>query len=220
VLQQQAARATYWHVELDRHNVILAAGLPCESYLDTGNRGAFANGGAVVQVHPDFALRVWQARACAPLVLDGPLLVAAKQDLLARATVLGHAMTDDPALRVVANGRALAAETDGRIWRVRLPEATETVRLISRIWRPAHVRAAEDDTRSLGVAIARLWLDRRAVSLESPGLAAGWHAPEPDWRWTDGDGRLALAGARELAFEVAMTGGYWRDAVRTEARAA
>ena len=32
----------YWHVELDRHEVILAEGLPCESYLDTGNRGDFA----------------------------------------------------------------------------------------------------------------------------------------------------------------------------------
>jgi len=220
VLQEQAARVTYWHVELDRHNVILAAGLPCESYLDTGNRGAFANGGAVVQVHPDFARRVWEAKACAQLVLDGPLLMAAKRDLLTRAAVLGHAMTDDPGLRVVADGRALAAATDGRIWRVRLPEATETIRLISRVWSPAHMRPAEDDTRSLGVAIARLSLDRRAVSLESPGLAAGWYAPEPDWRWTDGDARLALAGVRELAFEVAMTGSYWRDAVRTEARAA
>ncbi len=31
----------YWHVELDRHAVILADGLACESYLDTGNRSAF-----------------------------------------------------------------------------------------------------------------------------------------------------------------------------------
>ena len=36
-----AEHATYFHVELDRHEVILAEGLPVESYLDTGNRDAF-----------------------------------------------------------------------------------------------------------------------------------------------------------------------------------
>ena len=36
----------YYHVELAEHGVLLAEGLPAESYLDTGNRGAFANGGA------------------------------------------------------------------------------------------------------------------------------------------------------------------------------
>jgi hypothetical protein len=32
---------TYWHVELEAHDALLAENLPCESYLDTGNRGAF-----------------------------------------------------------------------------------------------------------------------------------------------------------------------------------
>ena len=35
----------YFHVELDRHAVLLAEGLPAESYLDTGNRFQFSNGG-------------------------------------------------------------------------------------------------------------------------------------------------------------------------------
>jgi hypothetical protein len=28
----------YFHVELDRHDVLFVEGLPAESYLDTGNR--------------------------------------------------------------------------------------------------------------------------------------------------------------------------------------
>jgi hypothetical protein len=28
----------YYHLELPRHDVLLAEGLPAESYLDTGNR--------------------------------------------------------------------------------------------------------------------------------------------------------------------------------------
>jgi hypothetical protein len=42
---------TYWHVELDAHDAILADGLPCESYLDTGNRMDF-QGDQVVTLHP------------------------------------------------------------------------------------------------------------------------------------------------------------------------
>jgi hypothetical protein len=50
IVQEVVESVSYWHVELARHDVILAEGLPCESYLDTGNRGAFANGGAAAQV--------------------------------------------------------------------------------------------------------------------------------------------------------------------------
>ena len=49
IAQQEVDEVIYWHVELPRHGVILAEGLPCESYLDTGNRDAFANGGAAVK---------------------------------------------------------------------------------------------------------------------------------------------------------------------------
>ena len=45
----------YHHVELDAHDVLIAEGLPCESFLDTGNRGAFEGGGAALELHPDFA---------------------------------------------------------------------------------------------------------------------------------------------------------------------
>ena len=41
-------RITYWHVELDQHDVLLAEGLATESYLDAGDRAFFANAGPVV----------------------------------------------------------------------------------------------------------------------------------------------------------------------------
>ena len=41
ILREEASVAmTYYHVELDRHDILLAEGLPCESYFDAGNRGA------------------------------------------------------------------------------------------------------------------------------------------------------------------------------------
>ncbi len=45
IVQEPAAEVTYYHLELAAHDVILAEGLACESYLDTGNRAAFAGGG-------------------------------------------------------------------------------------------------------------------------------------------------------------------------------
>jgi hypothetical protein len=87
IVQETRERITYWHVELDRHDVILAEGLPCESYLDTGNRGAFENADGPVQMTPDFARGVWAAEGCAPILTDpaDPRLRAMHTRLLARA---------------------------------------------------------------------------------------------------------------------------------------
>ena len=49
IAQHPRDEVFYYHVELAEHGVLLAEGLPAESYLDTGNRSAFANRGAVVR---------------------------------------------------------------------------------------------------------------------------------------------------------------------------
>ena len=69
---------TYYHVELPQHGVLFADGLPVESYLDTGNRRNFANGDGPMLLHPDFASRQWEVGSCAPLIVSGPLLSAAR----------------------------------------------------------------------------------------------------------------------------------------------
>jgi hypothetical protein len=78
VAQQRPAAVTYFHVELARHNVLLAEGLPAESYLDTGDRDAFANGGGATRLHPawgsaarDIALFL-EVCGFAPLTVAGP----------------------------------------------------------------------------------------------------------------------------------------------------
>ncbi len=92
VVQEARRDITYYHVELPQHDVVVANGLACESYLDTGNRGAFANAGGVVQTHPDFARRVWEAEACAPQITHGPRLGAIRARLARRsAAYLGAA---------------------------------------------------------------------------------------------------------------------------------
>jgi Hint domain len=85
IVQVPLADVTYFHVELSRHDVLLAEGLPVESYLDTGDRSNFENGGALLTLHPHFATRTWEAHGCAPLVVAGPALDAARAMLNAIA---------------------------------------------------------------------------------------------------------------------------------------
>jgi len=91
IVQLPRSEVEYWHVELDAHDIVLAEGLAAESYLDTGNRTAFINGGAFIEAHPDFTPRHW-ADTCVPLVLKGPVLEAAKRGLEDRAAALGDAV--------------------------------------------------------------------------------------------------------------------------------
>ena len=74
IAQVPVDQVTYYHVELARHDVLLAQGLPAESYLDTGDHSNFANGGGPIALHPDFSDRVCEAEACAQLIVTGPML--------------------------------------------------------------------------------------------------------------------------------------------------
>jgi len=79
IVQVECDEVTYYHVELSRHAVLLAEALPAESYLDDGDRANFANHDGPVTLHPDFASRIWEAEGCAPLVVTGPVLEAARR---------------------------------------------------------------------------------------------------------------------------------------------
>jgi hypothetical protein len=80
VVQIEVPSVTYYHIELESHDVVLAEGLPAETYLETGGRSGFENGGGVIDLHPDFAPdenrvgMVWRNFAYAPLIgSDGQL---------------------------------------------------------------------------------------------------------------------------------------------------
>jgi hypothetical protein len=49
IRQEARDEVAYWHVELAEHNVLYADGVPAESYLDTGNRHAFADAALALQ---------------------------------------------------------------------------------------------------------------------------------------------------------------------------
>jgi hypothetical protein len=90
IRQVNVAEIVYWHVELDTHDVILAEGLACESYLDFDDHADFEDG-PVMNLHPRFAASDVGAKSpCAAFVRQGVLieLVRAKlARMAARAPV-------------------------------------------------------------------------------------------------------------------------------------
>jgi hypothetical protein len=91
VAQLPVDRMTYFHIELACHQVILAEGLPAETYLDTGDRGAFGHGGEAAMLHPvwggdsrDVSLMT-EALGYAPLRVAGPAVEQLRAQLAERA---------------------------------------------------------------------------------------------------------------------------------------
>ncbi|WP_167350116.1 Hint domain-containing protein, partial [Methylobacterium platani] len=86
VVQLDWAEVVYHHVELPVHDVLVADGMPAESYLDCGNRGTFENHDGPVTLHPDFAAVALNLElACAPVLLHGPVVDRIQVRLAARA---------------------------------------------------------------------------------------------------------------------------------------
>jgi collagen type I/II/III/V/XI/XXIV/XXVII alpha len=209
VLQERVANVTYYHVELPQHAIILAEGLPAESYLDLGNRSAFANGGDAIVLHPDFGSNIWKTQGCAELIFGGAPLAAARTRLLLQAGWLGHAATPDAALRVEVHGKTLLPEAAGNLARFILPPGTEGIRLRSSTCVPGSTTPEREEATPFGVAVTALLLDRQTIDLADHRLGAGWHAEASGQRWTDGNAELRTGGARELVVRLAPGARYW-----------
>jgi hypothetical protein len=199
-------------VELEHHDLLLAEGLACESFLDTGNRGAFANGGGATMMHADFALRVWERESCAPLVWDGAELEAARSFLLDRARQLGFRLTDEPDLHLVVDGRRLGPEAiRGSVHHFVLPGDAAEVVIASRAAVPQETHDVHADGRRLGVMLQRIRFSQPGRACEVAVAALpdgdGFHALEQEgggcWRWTDGRARLAVPAG--FAADAALT---------------
>jgi hypothetical protein len=113
ILRTYPRRITYWHVELDTHAAILLAdGLPAESYLDLGNRALFAGERGARALHPLLTGPAgWDARACAPLLVGEEYVRPARDALARRAESLGWRQAGG---RWHAPGAAVARST--RAW--------------------------------------------------------------------------------------------------------
>ncbi len=222
----------YFHIELDRHDILLAEGLPAESYLDCGNRGVFENAKAPLELHPDLCVAYQQVRretlSCAPFVTDVARVKPIWWRLAERAAQRGHTIaapvtTNDPGLRLLVDGcvRSPVTRAEDRYVFI-LSAGTREVQLLSRTTRPCDLAPWVDDRRQLGVAVKRIVFSGRAgvveVPVDAPFLTRGWWDAEREnsriWRWTNGEAQLSVPpGMTEI--KVQLSGGQYLVADRT-----
>jgi len=216
----------YFHVELDRHAILLAEGLPVESYLDTGNRAFFSNAGLALLLHPEFhvnaGLRCWAEDACAPLAVSEAAVGPIWTRLAERAAALGHSLpshatTEDPELLLLANGRAIRpVSAEAHRYVFVLPRGTDCVTLTSRTGLATDSVPYSDDWRRLGVAVSRIVVRcgtaLNDVPVDHPMLTRGWYAAERSgaeiWRWTEGAAFLPIptTGTGIVTVEIQLRG--------------
>ena len=175
---QAAGELAYFHLELETHDVIIAEGVPAESFLDDRNRNMFQNASEYGAIYPGSAHE--PGRYCAPRRSEGPEVAALRERLARRSEACGYGRSGVITI-------ALAAGIASFI----VPAWVGTLHLVSEFGR------IEGDLRWLGALITAISIDGRELGLQGPGFADGWNAPESHEgrlvRWTTGDARLMVA---------------------------
>ena len=206
ITQVDVDQITYWHIELDSHDILIANGLPAESYIDTGNRCFFVESDIVdFEMSPDADLtdpaRRTHADFCRPFVMDGPILDAVRLQLRRRARTLGWTLdTSQPWADLHLVGR----QSPDRSGRARphcaIYSAGRRWRWLARFHQHAAVRCHRRRRRtSPGVCLAGLTIDegfgeRSVVALDDPLLGEGLYQIEDSRRrWTAGRALLPAA---------------------------
>src|SRR5271157_5125312 len=101
------------------------------------------------------------------------------------------------------------------------PLVPPDIRLVSRVWVPAHMMPDSADRRAC-VCVWRLLIDASSVSTGDPALDDGWHPPETDgagpFRWTSGSTRLPSGAAAVTLDLIGDERSYWlKPRTRAEA---
>jgi hypothetical protein len=228
----------YFHVELDSFDILLADGLPAESYVDMGNRSMFENADTV-DLHPNFDAPKDGSRPELEGITvqrSGAAVEAVRKKLLKRAESMTQAKrVSNPDLRVEINGQEIRAEEPGQIegvMRFILPAGTQAsdLRILSR---SAVVRDttpyARRDLRQIGVGLSSIVIEdaagRREIDITDSQLT-GLH-PSQDihgvtMRWTNGTAVIPAAvhhlnGEAVLELTVLRTYTYWQQAQKRAA---
>src|SRR5690606_37865418 len=179
----------YFHVELDRFDILLAEGAAAESYVDTGNRSMFQNADSVA-MNPDFGPAEGRPAIDGIEVLSsGPAVEAVRKRLLKRAEAMTRSVrVADPDLRVAVNGQEVRAETEGQlegVMRFVLPAGAQAsdLHILSRSPVVRETTAhARRDLRKIGVRLVRITVEdearRRDIDLLDAQLARPHAAPD------------------------------------------
>ena len=204
---------SYWHVELESHDILIANNLPAESYLAMANRGAFEELRGLLPAMIEGSERT-HADFCRPVVTEGPVLDFVRRRLAARAEEIGWKPQRDADLRLTVDGRIVRPLAEDGSAAFLFRADAKDVRLMSNTFSPSALGSS--DRRKLGVMLLGLALsgsggEPRRISLHDDRLADGVHHVENHGgnlrRWTNGefvlDPRLWEGLSGQIALHVA-----------------
>jgi preprotein translocase subunit YajC len=235
IVQQFERRSfEYFHVELEQFDIILAEGVPAESYVDMGNRSMFQNADEVA-MNPDFGPSEGRPNVEGIVIArEGAIVEAIRKQLLARAELLtGAQRTSDAALCVEVNGRIIQATPEfvkEGVYRFELPANAGDVRIVSRSSLVRDVtHLARRDIRRVGVGLSAIaftdstgshdidLMDSRISGMNQPQDVKG-----TAMRWTTGSavipaGVIQSAGKATLELTVLRTYTYWLETASEKA---
>lgn len=216
----------YFHIELEQFDIILAEGVPAETYVDTGNRSMFQNA-AEVAMNPDFGPAKGRPQIVGiKIIQQGPVVEAIRKQLLARAEKMtGACRTVDAALCIEVNGQIIEPTptfAKEGVYRFELPASVGDVHILSRsvIVRDVTVHARRD-IRKIGVGLSDICVvddgGRRELDLQDPtieGMNATQDVHGKAMRWTDGHAivpanMIGATGKATLELRVLRTYTYW-----------
>jgi hypothetical protein len=218
IVPVDADKVSYWHVELDSHDILIANNLPAESYLEMANRAFFAEAGATID-DPAGRERTY-ADFCRPVAVEGPIVEFVRERLEAQAQALGWTASRDADLHLLVDGGVQRPLAEGDTAAFLFDPSARDVRLKSNTISPSLARG---DLRQLGVALRSLVFagrggEARAVPIDDGRLVEGGHAlesnDETSWRWTDGELVLNRDFWDGLAGPVALILTYESSATR------
>jgi Hint domain len=184
---------SYWHVELDSHDILIANNLPAESYLAMANRGAFEELRGLLPARVEGSERT-HADFCRPVITEGPTLDFVRQRLAARAEEIGWKTERDADLHLMVDGRIVRPLAEDGSAAFLFRADAKDVRLLSNTFTP--MALGTSDLRRLGVMLLGLALsgsggEPRRISLDDDRLRDGVHPVEDHGgalrRWTTGE---------------------------------
>lgn len=94
IAQVEVDEVTYFHVECERHVVLVANGAAAESYLEAENRSFFSNAPGAVDLQPTLTIPERRARLAAPWA-GREQITAIRQSNLKRCEALGYLIRTD-----------------------------------------------------------------------------------------------------------------------------
>lgn len=228
----------YYHVELEKFDMLLAEGAAAESYLEVGsNRNAFENA-KTVAAYPNFAPALEQIFLPEYVQKITPEIIKPiRQNLFKRAEILtGAVRTPNTDLRIEFNGQVIGPQTPCKkkgLYRFELPAGLSgNIRILSNASVVRETSLTDrTDTRVIGVGLAGVALisnDQRCeIDLRDDSLTGFNDVQEMDgamMRWTTGEAVIpadlipSSKGAATLELNILRTHMYWTSVAQSVVR--